>query len=148
MVSDDEAAAIIIDYFSRYIVAWGIVKTVTQHEVQELLALAYMSEGIEKKEQKPLFRLDKDSPKMAGSTKRFIKDLEMLFSASSVHRHTDNSRQERWYRTVKQEAIDCFPTYPSIEITRSSMANYIESYNEKRPHQALWNYSPGFSRVV
>ena len=32
----------IIDYFSRYIVAWGIVKSVTQIEVRNLVALAYM----------------------------------------------------------------------------------------------------------
>ena len=33
----------IIDYFSRYIVAWGIVKRVSQTEVKDLLAIAYMS---------------------------------------------------------------------------------------------------------
>lgn len=36
----------IIDYFSRYIVAWAIVKTVSQREVKDLLAIAYISQGI------------------------------------------------------------------------------------------------------
>jgi putative transposase len=134
----------VIDYFSRYIVAWGIVRTVTRREVQNLVALAYLSEGIGASEPKPLLRADLGSPNMAHSTRRLIQDLEMVFSPSRASRLTDNSRQERWYRTVKQEEIYCYPTYPSPEIARCSLGRYIHFYNEQRPHQALWNYTPGY----
>jgi len=134
----------IIDYFSRYILAWAIVKTVTQKEVKDLLVVAYFSQGIEDLEQKPLIRLDMGSPNMAYGTRRLIRDLEMVMSPSRVSRPTDNGRQERWYRTVKQEEIYCYPTYPSLEIARRSVARYIEEYNERRPHQALWNYTPDY----
>ena len=134
----------IIDYFSRYIVAWSIVKTVTQREIKDLLILAYISQGIEDKDPKPLIRMDQGSPNMAYGTRRLIKDLEMVMSRCRVNRPTDNGRQERWYRTVKQEEIYCYPTYPSKEIARESLARYIEEYNEKRPHQALWNYTPAY----
>ena len=109
-----------------------------------LLTLAYISEGIEDKDQKPLFRFDRGSPNMAGSTRRLIKDLEMVISPSRAHRPTDNSRQERWYRTAKQEEIYCYPTYASLEIARSLMARYIKFYNETRPHQSLLNYTPAY----
>ena len=72
---------------------------------------------------------------MARQTKRLIRDLEMVLSPSRLYRPTDNSRQERWYRTVKQEEIYCYPTYPSEEIARSSIAKYIRFYHEERPHQ-------------
>ena len=134
----------IIDYFSRYIVAWGIVKTVTRREVQNLLALAFMSEQIDQQSTKPMVRSDRGSPNMAHSTKRLIKDLEMLFSPGRSQRPTDNARQERWYRTVKQEEIYCYPTYPTEHIARYSLGAYIYEYNEHRPHQALWNYTPGY----
>ena len=134
----------IIDYFSRYIVAWTIVKTVSHREVKDLLAIAYISQGIDKADQKPLIRLDQGSANMAYGTRRLIKDLEMVISPSRVSRPTDNARQERWYRTAKQEEIYCHGDYSSIEIARQSMARYIEEYNELRPHQALWNYTPGF----
>lgn len=134
----------IIDYFSRYIIAWGVVPTVTQKEVQNLLTLAYLSEGIEHQKQKPILRADLGSPNTARNTKRLINDLEILLSLSRPHRPTDNARQERWFRTAKQDEIYCYPSYPSVEIARNSLANYIRHYNEKRPHQALWNYSPGF----
>jgi transposase InsO family protein len=134
----------IIDYFSRYIVAWGIVRSVTQKEVRNLVALAYMSERIDEKDHKPMFRVDKGSPNMAHSTKRLIKDLEMMLSPARAHRPTDNSRQERWYRTVKQEEIYCYPTYPTEDIARHLLDRYIHEYNDKRPHQALWNFTPGY----
>jgi putative transposase len=134
----------IIDYFSRYIVAWGIVKTVTRLEVQNLIALAYLSEGIGSTDLKPFLRADLGSPNVAHSTKRLIRDLEMVLSPSRANRPTDNGRQERWYRTVKQEEIYCYPTYPSLEVARASLARYIHFYNEERPHQALWNYPPGY----
>ena len=134
----------IIDYFSRFIVAWGIVKSVSQREVQNLLALAYMSEDIDRKVTKLMIRFDQGSPNMAHSTKRLIKDLEMLFSPSRAHRPTDNARQERWYRTVKQEEIYCYPTYPTEQIARHSLGKYIYEYNERRPHQALLNFTPGY----
>jgi len=133
----------IIDYFSRYIVAWGIVRSVTQTGVRNLVALAYMSEHIDDKNHKPMFRSDRGSPNMAHGTRRLIKDLEMVLSPGRANRPTDNSRQERWYRTVKQEEIYCYASYPSEDIARNSLAGYIGEYNEKRPHQALWNFTPG-----
>ncbi len=134
----------LIDYFSRYIVAWGVVKTVTRREVQDLVALAYLSEGIKAEDPKPFLRTDLGSPNMAHSTQRLIRDLEMVLSPSRPNRPTDNGRQERWYRTAKQEEIYCYPTYPTVEIARLSLGRYIQYYNEQRPHQALWNYPPGY----
>ena len=134
----------IIDYFSRFIVAWGIVKTVTQREVQNLLALAYMSENLDQDASKPMIRFDQGSPNMAHSTRRLIEELEMLFSPARAHRPTDNARQERWYRTVKQEEIYCYPTHPTEQIARHSLGKYIFQYNERRPHQALLNFTPGY----
>ena len=134
----------IIDYFSPFIVAWGIVKSVGQREVKNLLALAYMSEHIDQETSRPMIRFDQGSPNMAHGTRRLIEELEMLFSPARVHRPTDNARQERWYRTVKQEEIYCYPTYPTEQIARYSLGKYIEEYNERRPHQALMNFTPGY----
>jgi putative transposase len=134
----------IIDYFSRYIVAWGVVQTVTRLEVQNLLTLAYLSEGIMPQDPKLLLRADLGSPNMAHGTWRLIRDLEMVLSPSRRNRPTDNGRQERWYRTAKQEEIYCYPTYLTVEIARLSLGRYIHYYNEQRPHQALWNYPPGY----
>jgi putative transposase len=135
----------IIDYFSRYIIAWGVVPTVTQKEVQDLLTLAYLNQGLEHQTKKPILRADLGSPNIARNTKRLIKDLEMLLCLSRARRPTDNARQERWFRTVKQEEMYCYPSYPSVKIARHSLGHYIRFYNEQRPHQALWGYTPSFA---
>ena len=115
----------LIDYFSRYLVAWGIVKSVTHREVQDLLALAYMSQDIEGQDRKPLLRTDRGSPNLGGGTQRLIRDLELILSLGRAHRPTDNARQERWYRSIKQEEIYLYPTYPSLEIARASLAGAL-----------------------
>ena len=81
---------------------------------------------------------------MAYGTRALIKDLEMVFSPSGVNRPTDNARQERFYKTAKQEEIYSYPNYLSVEIARKSIGEHIEFYNEKRPHQPLWNFAPGY----
>jgi transposase InsO family protein len=121
-----------------------VVKTVTRREVQNLMTLAYLSEGIKPEDPKPLLRADLGSPNIAHSTRRLIRDLEMVLSPGRANRPTDNGRQERWYRTVKQEEIYCCPTYPTVEIAPWSLGQYIHSDNEERPHQALWNYPPAY----
>jgi transposase InsO family protein len=82
----------IIDYFSRFLIAWGVVPTVTQKEVQNLLYLSFLSEGLEHQKRKPILRVDLGSPNIARNTKRLIKDLVMLLSLSLPHRPTDNAR--------------------------------------------------------
>jgi len=50
---------------------------------------------------------------MLRETKRLIRDPEMVLSPTRSYRPTDNPRQERGYRTVKQEEIYSYPTYPT-----------------------------------
>jgi len=132
----------ILDVFSRYVVAWGIVKTVTQREVKNLVALAVMSEGIDGQDDKPILRTDPGSPNMAADVRLFLSEVGIRFSPGRVARPTDNARQERFYRTLKQEEIYCHLSYASLESARTSIARYIDYYNGIRPHQALYGYTP------
>jgi len=84
--------------------------------------VTYLSEGIKPEGPKPLLRADLGSPNMAHSTRRLIRDLQMVLSPGRPSRPTDNGRQECWYRMVKQEEIYCYPTYPTVEITRFCLA--------------------------
>jgi len=133
----------ILDLFSRYVIAWGIVRTVTHREVQDLVALAYMSEDIDKQSRKPILRTDPGSPNIAADVRVFLREIGIGFSPGRTARPTDNARQERFYRTLKQEEIYCQQSYASLETARTSIAHYIEYYNEVRPHQALFGYPPG-----
>ena len=132
----------ILDLFSRYLVAWGICKTVTQREIKNLAALAIMSQGIDDHEPKPILRTDPGSPNMAADVRIFLREIGVVFSPGRVARPTDNARQERFYRTLKQEEVYCHQGYVSLESARSSIGYWIDYYNEVRPHQALFGYPP------
>lgn len=134
----------ILDLFSRYLVAWGIFRTVTQREVKNVVALAVMSQGLEKHDPKPILRTDPGSPNMAADVRIFLREIGVVFSPGRVSRPTDNARQERFYRTLKQEEVYCHDGYVSLESARSSIEHWIDYYNEVRPHQALFGYPPAF----
>ena len=72
----------------------------------------------------------------------------IILSPSRTNRPTDNACQERWYRTVKQEEIYCYPEYPSVAIAQKLIGRFIHEYNERRPHQALWNFTPAYVHKV
>jgi transposase InsO family protein len=132
----------ILDLFSRYLVAWGIFKTVTQREIKNLVALAIMSEAIGEHDPKPILRTDPGSPNMAADVRIFLRQIGVVFSPGRVARPTDNARQERFYRTLKQEEVYCHDGYVSLDSAKASIGYWINYYNEVRPHQALFGYPP------
>lgn len=132
----------ILDLFSRYLVAWGIFRTVTQREVKNLVALAVMSERIGENEPKPILRTDPGSPNMAADVRIFLRQIGVVFSPGRVARPTDNARQERFYRSLKQEEVYCHDGYVSLDSAKASIGYWINYYNEVRPHQSLFGYPP------
>lgn len=134
----------VIDFFSRYLLAWAIVKTVTQREVTALVTLAVLDQRLDERAEggKPWLRMDRGSPNTTSVTKEVVRELGMILSYGRVDRPTDNGRQERFYRTIKQEEIYTVLDYPSYPSARASIGDYITYYNQKRPNQALWNLTP------
>ena len=75
-------------------------------------------------------------------TKQFFKDIEAELSFARVHRPTDNARTERFYGTIKQEEIYLVGDYQDEETANMMISKYMNYYNNERPHQSLWNYTP------
>ena len=70
----------VIDFFSRYVVAWGVVQTVTRREVMNLVALAIMDQGLTESQHKPILRTDPGSPNMAKDVRTFFNEIGIRFS--------------------------------------------------------------------
>lgn len=134
----------VIDFFSRYLLAWAIVRTVTQEEVTALVTLALLDQKLEEVPERlrPRLRVDRGSANTSSVTKEVLQELAMELSYSRVARPTDNARQERFYRTIKQEEIYVVLDYPSDDGARDNIGRYMQYYNDKRPNQALWNATP------
>lgn len=134
----------LIDFFSRKIIHWKILKTVTAIDVQDLYAggIGDFVDMPADWPHKPELRLDQGSPNTAHITKQFFKDINADLSFARVRRPTDNARTERFYGTIKQEEIYLVGNYPDEQSANEEIGKYIEYYNNERPHQSLWNFTP------
>lgn len=133
-----------IDFFSRKIITWKVLKTVIAKDVTNL----YL-DGLEDFPgmpadwpHKPELRVDQGSPNTAHVTKQFFKDIQADLSFARVHRPTDNARTERFYGTIKQEEIYLVGDYQDEKTANEEIKSYIDFYNNERPHQSLWNFTP------
>jgi putative transposase len=148
---------VLLDLFSRLIVAWDVVPTVTGKQVKELVAHGMLAQGLDRPQKgmfhkavRPRLRADRGSPNVAGSVQEFLDEIGVDLSLSRVRRPTDNARVERVNGTLKQEEIYCQgPSgYLSPEGARASLGRYIDYYCQRRPHQALWNFTPAHVHTV
>jgi putative transposase len=139
----------LIDYFSRLFIAFGIFPSINSSHVRWLYQEGLRAEGIQKTEAiLPELRLDCGSPNKASVTKAFFEELGADLSFCRVRRPTDNARCERLFGTVKQEEIYLVGDYPETETAVEEIGRYRKFYNNERPHQALWNFTPAHVHAV
>jgi transposase InsO family protein len=135
----------IIDFFSRLIVAYRIVPSVHAGVVKASYYEGLLSEKIlSNKLKMPLLRVDRGSPNTSWVTREFFEIIGAELSFARVCRPTDNAITERFYGTIKQEEIYLVGNYPDEVSASREVGSYIDYYNNSRPHQALWNFTPKF----
>jgi putative transposase len=120
----------IIDWFSRYVLAWEVSNTLDTDFCLVALerALTYGTPTIFNTDQGPQFT-------SAAFTDRLIK-AEIAISMDGRGRALDNIFVERLWRTVKYEEV--YPNdYLSMAMGRRRLDNYFPFYNTERSHQAL-----------
>jgi len=133
----------VIDFFSRWIVAWEVVPTVNAGVIKAIYETALRNQAISKQSPaKPELRADRGSPNTSGITQEFFEMLGAELSFARVRRPTDNALTERFYGTIKQEEIYLVGNYPDEISAKEEIGRYIENYNHHRPHQALMNFTP------
>ena len=133
----------VIDFFSRLLIAYDVVPTVHAGYVKAIYRSGLTQQGISvHSETKPDLRVDRGSPNTSGITQEFFEGLGAELSLARVRRPTDNALTERFHGTVKQEEIYLVGNYPDETSAREEIGRYIEFYNQCRPHQALFNFTP------
>jgi len=139
----------VIDFFSRWIIAWEVVPTVHAGNVKAIYQAGLKSQGISvHSKTKPELRVDRGSPNTSGITQEFFEALGAELSFARVRRPTDNALTERFYGTIKQEEIYLVGNYPDEISAREEIGRYIEQYHHQRPHQSLMNFTPAHVHEV
>ena len=136
---------ILIDFFSRYIVSYGIFPSVNASHVKHIYAMGLKEQGIKKGAPVlPELRVERGSPNTSLVTKEFFDIMGADLSFSRVRRPTDNALTERFFGTAKQEEIYIVGSYPDERSAWEEIGSYIYAYNHERPHQGLWNFTPAY----
>jgi len=131
----------IIDLFSRYIVGWELSPSSTARDIERTIDFALAEWGFHDKEIKPIIHSDNGPQMKAKSLKKFLRDLGILREYSRPHTPQDLAVLERFFRTAKQEEL-YRQEYLSPFEARSSLAQFFDYYNHRRPHQGIGNVTP------
>jgi len=136
---------VVIDWYSRKIVAWGLFHEITRFEVVATITDAVALERIDKlpaDAMRPRVVADHGSANIAAYTRENIKVQGLDLWLCGVGRPTGNARTERVMGTLKREEIKLQPEYASEDEARKRIAAAIWDYNWRRPNAGNGGFSP------
>jgi putative transposase len=141
---------LIIDWYSRKIVSWGLFPEVTQFQVVAVITNAVAAEGIDELLEgamKPRVVADHGSANIAAYTKKNIEVQGLDLWLSGIGRPTGNARTERVMGTLKREEINLQDQYGSESEGRSRIGTAIWDYNFRRPNAGNGGFAPNSVHV-
>ena len=140
---------ILIDFFSRYVIAYGIFPSINASHVKHIYSMGLKEQCIRKdRDILPELRVDRGSPNTSLVTREFFDMMGADLSFARVRRPTDNALTERFFGTAKQEEIYIVGSYPDERSAWEEIGSYIYTYNHERPHQGLWNFTPAYVHTI
>jgi len=125
----------IMDWFSRYVLAWGVSITMDVDFCVEALGHAL---GTGKPE---IFNTDQGSQFTSRSFTGLLEAEGIMISMDGRGRVYDNIFVERLWRSVKYEEV-YLREYETVREAVSNLRAYFGFYNQERLHQALGYQTP------
>ena len=127
--------AAVIDWFSRYVIAWRLSNTLDGSFCLELLDES-LARG-----RPEVFNTDQGVQFTALAFTSRLEAAGVQVSMDGKGRCLDNVFVERLWRTVKYEDI-YLRGYETVSDLTQGLGRYFPFYNEERPHQALGYQTP------
>jgi putative transposase len=125
----------ILDWFSRYVVAWELSNTLDGEFCLAALEQA-LAQG-----QPEIFNTDQGVQFTAHEFTSRLEAASVWVSMDGRGRAMDNIFVERLWRTVKYEDI-YLKDYDSVMALDVGLSSYFRFYNHERPHQSLGYRTP------
>ncbi len=125
----------VMDWHSRYVVAWRLSNT-----LEAGFCAAALEEALAKG-QPEVFNTDQGSQFTSLEFTQVLQDRGVRISMDGKGRYQDNIFVERLWRTVKYEEV-YLKAYASVLEAQRGLEDYFRFYNGLRPHQALGYRTP------
>ena len=127
---------VVLDWFSRKVLAWRLSITLETGPCVEALGEALARHG------SPEIRnTDQGSQFTSVALLTALQDANIAISLDGKGAWRDHVVVERLWRTSKYEAV-YLRAYRSVSEARSSLDRYLTFYNRCRPHSALGGQTP------
>jgi transposase InsO family protein len=127
----------VLDGYSRMILHHELRRSMRQYDVQLTLQRA-----VEKyPDAQPVLISDNGKQFQAKEFKEYLRFCGLKHVQTSPHYPQSNGKMERFYGTIKSEAIRR-QSYISIDDARRQITDYIKYYNEKRLHSSIFYLTP------
>ena len=128
--------AVVLDWFSRRVLAWRLSITMEAAFCVETLEDALACHG------KPdIFNTDQGSQFTGGAFTGALASRGIAISMDGKGAWRDNVFVERLWRSVKYEEV-YLKAYDSVSEARASIGCYLDFYNRRRPHSSLDRRTP------
>ncbi len=125
----------ILDWYSRYVLSWGLSNTLDTVFCLETLEEALNGARPE------IFNTDQGCQFSSAAFTGVLDAFGVRISMDGRGRVFDNIFVERLWRTVKYEDI-YLRDYGTVQELDTGLAQYFRFYNEERPHQSLGYRTP------
>jgi putative transposase len=125
----------VLDWFSRYVLAWELSVTVDGQFCLDALETA-LADGTPE-----VFNTDQGAQFTASAFTDRVEAAGAQVSMDGRGRALDNVFVERLWRSVKYEEV-YLHDYGTVPNARAGLGRYFQFYNHERPHQALGYRTP------
>ena len=128
--------AVVLDWFSRCVLAWRVSITMEASFCVETLEDALAKHG------KPeIFNTDQGSQFTGTAFTGVLAANGIAISVDGKGAWRDNVFVERLWRSLKYEEV-YLKAYDSVSDARASIGRYLDFYNRRRPHSSLDDTTP------
>jgi len=126
----------VIDWFSRRVLSWKLSIT-----MDVSFCLEALDEAIRMYGRPEIFNTDQGSQFTSIDFTGRLKQEGIRISMDGKGRWCDNVFVERFWRSIKYEEI-YLHAYDSVSEARSRIGQYIQFFNNRRPHSSLQAQTP------
>jgi transposase InsO family protein len=127
----------LLDGYSRFLIHWELRESMTETDVEIVLQRARERYP----EARPTIISDNGSAFIARDFKSFLRVAGMNHVRTSPNYPQSNGKMERWYRTLKADAIRRFqPASP--DEARTVVSRFVDHYNHVRLHSSIGYVTP------
>ena len=136
---------IVIDWYSRNIVAWCLYPSVTRIEVVATVTDAVAKEKLDllaDSSMKPIVVADHGSANNNSYTEKNLEFLGLDLWLCGVGRPTGTARTERVIGTLRREELNFQYEYTSEPEAQKKIGHTIFDYNVQRPNQGNGGFAP------